>query len=63
LSAPEEAAPSLMSPAAPALAAPEASFLELPLPACAGSREGHVRRVQPRARPAPLFLLYSVFLV
>ena|ERR1035437_10197039 len=62
-SAPEEAAPSLTSAAAPALSAPEASALDLPLPALKGSLEGHARRVSPRARPAPLFLLYSVFLV
>lgn len=63
MSAPEEAAPSLTSPAGPVLTAPEASALDLPLPALPGSPEGHARRVLPRARPAPLFLLYSVFLV
>ena len=63
ISAPEEAAPSLTSPAAPALSAPEASALDLLLPAPPGSLEGHARRVSPRARPAPLFLLYSVLLV
>jgi hypothetical protein len=63
MSAPEEAAPSLTSPAAPALTAPEASALDLPLPALPDSLAGHARRVSPRARSAPLFLLYSVFLV
>jgi hypothetical protein len=62
-SANEEAAPSLSSPAAPVLAAPRVSTHDLPLPALPGSLEGHARRVSPRARPAPLHLLYSVFLV
>ena len=63
MSAPKEAAPSLTSPAAPVLTAPEASALELPLPALPGSLEVHARRVLPRARPAPLHILYSVFLI
>jgi hypothetical protein len=63
MSAPEEAAPSLTSAAAPALTAPEASAFDQLLPTLPGSLEGRARRVSPRARPAPLFLLYSVFLV
>jgi len=63
MSAPEEATPSLTSPAAPSLAAPVATSLELPLAALPGCLEAHARRVSPRARPAPLHLLYSVFLV
>ena len=63
MSAPEEAAPSLTSPAAPALSAPVATFLDFRLAAFPGCLEAHVRRVSPRARPAPLHLLYSVFLV
>jgi hypothetical protein len=63
MSAPEEAAPSLTSAAAPALAAPEVSAFDQLLPTLSRSLEEHARRVSPRARPAPLFLLHSVFLV
>ncbi len=63
MSAPEEAAPSLTSPGVPALTVPEASSLDLAQAAVPVSFEGHARRVTPRARPAPLHLLCSVFLV
>ncbi len=63
MSAPEEAAPSLTSAAAPALAAREASAFDHLLPTLPGPLDENARRVSPRARPAPLFLLYSVFLV
>ena len=63
MSAPDEAAPSLTSPGVPALTAPEASSLDLARAAVPVSLEGHARRVTTRARPAPLHLLYSVFLV
>jgi hypothetical protein len=63
MSAPEEAAPSLTSPAAPSLSTPVATSLDVPLATLPGSLEAHARRVSPRARPAPLHLLYSVFLV
>lgn len=63
LSATEEPAPSLTSPAGPVLAAPRVSAHDLPIAVLPGSLEGHARRVSPRARPAPLHLLYSAFLV
>jgi hypothetical protein len=63
MSDPEEAAPSLTSAAAPLLAAPRVTSQDLRLPALPSALEGHARRVPPRARPAPLFLLHSVFLV
>jgi hypothetical protein len=63
MSVPEEAAPSLTSPAVPSLSAPVATSLEVPLAILPSCLEAHARRVSPRARPAPLHLLYSVFLV
>jgi len=63
LSATEEAAPSLQSPAAPVLAAPAATILDVPLSAVDASLAGYATGVVPRARSAPLHLLYSVFLV
>jgi len=63
LSAPEEAAPALQSPAASALAAPPATPLDQPLPSLTASLAGPARRVAPRARSAPLFLLFAVFLI
>jgi len=63
MSAPEEAAPALTSPAAPSLSTPAATSLEQPAAALPVCPEAHERRVAPRARPAPLHLLYSVFLV
>jgi hypothetical protein len=63
LSATEETTPSLQSPAAPVLAAPAATVLDLPLPALDASFAGYAGRVAPRARSAPLHLLYSVLLV
>jgi hypothetical protein len=62
LSAPEEAAPSLQS-SAPAHAAPFAIILDQPLPSLTASTAGPARRVVPRARSAPLFLLFAVFLI
>jgi hypothetical protein len=63
LSATEEAAPSLQSPAAPVLAAPAEAIPDVPLPAFDASLAGLATSVAPRARSAPLHLLYSVFLV
>ena len=63
LSATEEAAPSLQSPAAPVLAAPAETIPDMPLPAFDASPAGLATRVAPRARAAPLHLLYSVLLV
>jgi hypothetical protein len=63
MSAPDEAAPSLTSAAAPALAVPSATAVELALPVPPGCLEAHARLVSPRARAAPLYVLYSVLLV
>lgn len=63
LSAPEETSPSLQSPTAPVLAAPAATLLDLPLSSLAASLAGPARRVAPRARSAPLFLLFAALLV
>ncbi|MDL2718293.1 MAG: hypothetical protein PT977_11095 [Acidobacteriota bacterium] len=63
LSATEETAPSLQSPAAPVLAAPAAMILDAPRPALDASLGGYAARVALRARSAPLHLLYSVLLV
>ena len=63
MSAAQEAAPSLTPPTVPVLTAPVAMALDLLLPALPGCLEGHTRRLSPRARSAPLFLLFSVLLV
>jgi hypothetical protein len=63
LSATEEAAPALQSPAAPVVAAPPATPLDQPLPSLTASLAGPSRSVAPRARSAPLFLLFAVFLI
>lgn len=63
LSATEDAAPSLQSPAAPVLAAPAATIPDAPLRALDASLAALATRVAPRARPAPLHVLHSVFLV
>jgi len=63
LSAPEEAAPALQSPAAPTLAAPSATAFDQPLPPLTASLVRPERRVAPRARSAPLFLLFAALVV
>jgi hypothetical protein len=63
LSTPEEAAPSVQSSRVPALAAPAEISCELTDPSLAAPLAGKVIRVVPRARSAPLFLLFSVLLV
>jgi hypothetical protein len=63
LPATEEAAPSLQSPAAPVLEEPAATIPDVPLPALDASLAGLATRVAPRARSAPLFLLFAVFLI
>ena len=62
LAAPEEAAPSLQSAGSPALAAPAVTVRGLPDPLLRAP-VGPARRVFPRARSAPLFLLFAAFLV
>jgi hypothetical protein len=64
LSATEEAAPSLTSPAAPVLAPPAETSLDVLFPAFVPTLTRALAIcVAPRARSAPLHLLYSVFLV
>ncbi len=63
MSAAQEAAPSLTPPVVPVMTAPVASSLDLAQAAVSVSLEGPARRVTPHARPAPLHLLYSVFLI
>jgi len=60
---PEEAAPWLQSTASLALAVPAVTTRDLPDPALTASLSGPARRVAPRARSAPLFLLFAAFLV
>lgn len=63
LSASEEAAPSLRSLAVPVLEEPAATVPHALFPALDASLAGHVARIAPRARSAPLHVLHSVFLV
>jgi hypothetical protein len=60
---PEEAAPSVQSTDFRALSAPAATACELPDPSMTASLPGQARRVAPRARSTPLFLLFAAFLV
>ena len=63
LSTPGEAAPSLQSATAPVLAAPAVRTRDLPdLPAFP-ALSGRTHPVAPRARSAPLFLLFAALLV
>src|ERR1019366_9787974 len=59
---PEEAAPSLQSNASLTLAAPAMTTRDLPDPPLTASLSGPARHVAPRARSAPLFLLFSALL-
>ena len=63
LSATEEAAPSLQWSAAPVLAAPAATVPDAPLRALYASLAAIEAPFAPRARSAPLHLLYSALLV
>jgi len=63
LSTPGEAAPSLQSTASLVLAAPAMTARDLPAPRLTASLPGPARRVAPRARSAPLFLLFAALLV
>lgn len=62
VSAPEEAAPSLQ-PSAPVLAAPPAIRFDHAPASPTASLAGPSLQVPPRARSAPLFLLFAVFLI
>src|SRR5271169_967669 len=62
-STPGEAAPSLQSTASPVFAAPAVTARDVPAPRLTASLPGRARRVDPRARSAPLFLLFAALLV
>lgn len=62
LTAPEAATPSLQS-SAPVLEAPPATSVDQPILSPPSLLNGPAQRVAPRARSAPLFLLFAVFLV
>jgi hypothetical protein len=60
---PDDAAPSLQPAASPALAAPAAIPCDLPDLSLAAPSPGRSHPVAPRARSAPLFLLFASLLV